>query len=144
MPARIAEVARASGQPVPHDEATVTRCVLDSLALAYRRALRQVAGLAGLDLDVVHVVGGGSRNGLLCQLTADAVGLPVLAGPAEGTAMGNLLVQAWATGDLDGGLPAIRDVVRRSTEPVRWEPTGDPKAWDQAESRLSDLSAARQ
>lgn len=144
MPERIAEVARASGQPVPDDEATVTRCILDSLALAYRRALRQVVGLAGLDLDVVHVVGGGSRNALLCQLTADAVGLPVLAGPAEGTAMGNLLVQAWATGDLVGGLPAIRDVVRRSTEPLRWEPTGDPKAWEQAESRLSDLSAARQ
>ncbi|WP_426592371.1 rhamnulokinase [Cellulomonas sp. McL0617] len=143
MPARIAEVARASGQPVPDDEATVTRCILDSLALAYRRALRQVAGLADLDLDVVHVVGGGARNALLCQLTADAVGLPVLAGPAEGTAMGNLLVQAWANGDLVGGLPAIRDVVARSTELTRWEPTGDRSAWDRAESRLQDLSAAR-
>jgi rhamnulokinase len=143
MPARIAQVARESGQPVPDDEATVTRCILDSLALAYRRALRQVVALAGVEVDVVHVVGGGSRNALLCQLTADALGLPVLAGPAEGTAMGNLLVQAWATGDLVGGLPAIRDVVRRSTQPVRWEPTGSPKAWDQAESRLADLSAAR-
>ncbi|WP_028048701.1 rhamnulokinase family protein [Cellulomonas sp. URHD0024] len=136
MPARIRDAARASGQPVPEDEASITRCILDSLALAYRRALRTVAELSGRDVRVLHVVGGGSRNGLLCQLTADATGLPVLAGPAEGTAMGNLLVQAWALGDLAGGLPAIREVVAASTELVRWEPTGTSTAWEQAEHRL--------
>jgi rhamnulokinase len=135
MPARIRDAARASGQPVPEDQASVVRCILDSLALAYRRAVRTVADLAGRDVRVVHVVGGGSRNGLLCQLTADATGLPVLAGPAEGTAMGNLLVQAWALGDLTGGLPAIREVVAASTEIVRWNPTGNTTAWDQAEHR---------
>ncbi|GIG21198.1 carbohydrate kinase [Cellulomonas chitinilytica] len=143
IPARIAEAARATGQAVPDDVAAVTRCILDSLALAYRRALRTVADLSGRDVRVVHVVGGGSRNELLCQLTADATGLPVLAGPAEGTAMGNLLVQAWALGDLEGGLPAIREVVAASTELVRWEPTGDVRAWDQAENRLRDLTVAR-
>jgi rhamnulokinase len=144
MPHRIAEAARLSGQPVPDDEAAVTRCILDSLALAYRRAVHTVARLSGHDVQVVHVVGGGSRNRLLCQLTADATGLPVLAGPAEGTAIGNLLVQAWALGDLAGGLPAIRQVVATSTELTRWTPAGDPKAWDQAEERLRDSSAARQ
>jgi rhamnulokinase len=144
MPTRIAAMARATGQPVPEDEASVTRCILDSLALAYRRAVRTIAELSGHDVQVVHVVGGGSRNRLLCQLTADATGLPVLAGPAEGTAMGNLLVQAWALGDLEGGLPAIREVVAASTELVRWEPTGDTRAWDQAENRLRDLTAPRQ
>jgi rhamnulokinase len=144
MPTRIADMARATGQPVPEDEASVTRCILDSLALAYRRAVRTIAELSGHDVQVVHVVGGGSRNRLLCQLTADATGLPVLAGPAEGTAMGNLLVQAWALGDLEGGLPAIREVVAASTELVRWEPTGDTRAWDQAENRLRDLTAPRQ
>jgi rhamnulokinase len=139
IPARIAETARASGQPVPDDEATVTRCILDSLALGYRRAIRTVADLAGHDVRVVHVVGGGSHNRLLCRLTADATGLPVLAGPREGAAMGNLLVQAWALGDLDGGLPAIREVVASSAELVRWQPTRDARAWDRAEARLRDL-----
>jgi len=142
IPARITAAARASGQPIPEDDASVTRCILDSLALAYRRAVRMVADLAGRDARVVHVVGGGSRNALLCQLTADATGLPVIAGPTEGTAMGNLLVQAWATGELDGGLPAIREVVRSSSNLVRWEPTGDTRAWEQADNRLRDMFAA--
>lgn len=144
LPARIARTAADSGQPVPHDEAAVTRCILDSLALAYRRAVRTVADLSGRDVRVLHVVGGGSRNRLLCRLTADATGLPVLAGPAEGTAIGNLLVQAGAGGELGGGLPALREVVAASTELTRWTPTGDNQVWDQAENRLRDLSAARQ
>lgn len=143
MPARIADLARCTGQPVPQDEATVTRCILDSLALAYRRAVREVGELSGRDLRVVHVVGGGSQNTLLCRLTAAATGLPVVAGPVEGTAVGNLLVQAWANGDLSGGLPAIREVVAASTELTRWEPPADTLAWDQAETRLRDTTAAR-
>lgn len=144
MPTRIAEAARRTGQPVPADEARTTRCILDSLALAYRRAVRTVADLAGRDVRVVHVVGGGARDALLCRLTADATGLPVVAGPAEGTAIGNLLVQASATGALSGGLPAIREVVAASSTLHRWEPTGPDQAWDQAESRLRNTTAARQ
>lgn len=136
LPARIAATARATGQPVPSDPAEVTHVVLDSLALACRRALREVAALACRDVRVVHVVGGGARNALLCQLTADATGLPVVAGPVEGTAMGNLLVQAWAAGELPGGLPAIREVVAASSELTRWDPTGDDAAWDAAERIL--------
>ncbi|MCB2175593.1 MAG: rhamnulokinase [Actinomycetales bacterium] len=149
MPARIAEVARAGGQPVPESPAEVVRCVLDSLALAYRRAVRAVAGLAGREVDVVHVVGGGARNELLCRLTADATGLPVVAGPAEGTAEGNLLVQAWSAGAIDGapaddpaaGLARIREVVAASHELRRWEPAGDDVAWQRAEERLRDTAA---
>lgn len=107
-PGRIAAATRRTGQRLPTDEANTVRCILDSLALGYRRAMRQASTLFGRAVDVVHIVGGGSRNALLCRLTADTVGLPVVAGPAEGTAMGNLLVQAWATGALPGGLPAIR------------------------------------
>jgi rhamnulokinase len=142
MPARVREMAARTGQPVPEDEAALLRCLLDSLALAYRRAVRQAAALSGRPVEVVHVVGGGSRNALLCRLTADATGLPVIAGPAEGTAIGNLLTQALATGVLDGGLPAVREVVRRSTELVRWDPTGPESAWQQAEDRLRDLVPA--
>jgi rhamnulokinase len=135
MPTRIAEAAAASGQPVPEDPATITRCILDSLALAYRRAIELVATSSGRTIDVVHVVGGGSRNTLLCQLTADATGLPVVAGPVEGTAIGNLLVQAWAAGELPGGLAQIREIVAASTDLTRWEPTSD-RAWDRAATRL--------
>ena len=136
MPSRIGAAARRSGQRPPVDEASTVRCILDSLALGYRRAIRQVASLSGRRVEVVHVVGGGSRNGLLCRLTADATGLPVVAGPAEGTAIGNLLVQAAATGALPGGLPAIREVVAASFELTRWEPTGSEAAWDAAERTL--------
>ncbi|HQY34708.1 MAG TPA: rhamnulokinase family protein [Actinotalea sp.] len=136
MPSRIAAAARRTGQRPPPDEATTVRAILDSLALGYRRAIRQASALSGRTVDVVHVVGGGSRNTLLCRLTADATGLPVVAGPVEGTAMGNLLVQAWATGALPGGLPAIREVVVASSDLTRWEPTGSKAAWDAAERIL--------
>lgn len=122
MPSRLAAAARASGQPVPATVGEVVRCVLDSLADAYRRALEQVTALSGRAVDVVHVVGGGSQNALLCRLTAEATGLPVVAGPVEGAALGNLLVQARAVGVLDGDLAALRAVVRRSVAPTTYEP----------------------
>lgn len=140
MPARIAEAARATGQPVPVAPAETVRVVCDSLALAYRRSLRAAADLTGRAIDTVHVVGGGSRNALLCQLTADATGLPVVAGPAEGTAIGNLLVQASALGHLPPDLAALREVVVASHDLVRYEPRHDDGSWDRAERRLGDRS----
>lgn len=94
MPERIAEACRRTGQPVPRDAAETTRCVLDSLALAHRRALMDAQPLSGRTVEAVHIVGGCAHNELLCQLTADACGLPVVAGPAEAAALGNVLVQA--------------------------------------------------
>ncbi|WP_129337990.1 rhamnulokinase [Cellulomonas endophytica] len=136
MPARLAAAAARTGQPVPSSPAEVTRCILDSLALAYRRAVREAAALAGRTVEVVHLVGGGARNTLLCRLTADATGLPVVAGPAEGTAIGNLLVQAQAAGVVPHGLAALRSVVAASSTTVRHGPGGDPALWDAAERRL--------
>lgn len=136
MPARITEACRATGQPVPGSPAEITRCVLDSLALAHRRAVADAARLADRPVDVVHLVGGGARNELLCRLTADACGLPVAAGPAEAAALGNVLVQAGSHG-LVTGLPGMRRLVSR-TQPVRrYEPGGDRGAWDAAEARLT-------
>ena len=137
MPARIAEFAAETGQRPPADQAEVVRCVVDSLALAYRRALRQAVELSGQDVEVVHVVGGGSRNTLLCRLTADAVGLPVIAGPAEGTAIGNLLVQARAVGSVDGDLAALRRVVAASAMTVTYQPEGPQAPWEGAARRIS-------
>ena len=136
MPSRIAAYAKETGQRPPTSDAEVARCVVDSLALAYRRAVHTAANLSGAGVDVVHVVGGGSRNSLLCQLTADAVGLPVVAGPAEGTAMGNLLIQARATGALQGDLGVLRRVVAASVETRRYLPSGDRDKWGLAAHHL--------
>ncbi|WP_372476555.1 rhamnulokinase [Pseudonocardia terrae] len=124
MPARIAEVCAETGQEPSRNRATVVRCILDSLALAYRRTVRRAAELSGREIGVVHLVGGGARNELLCQLTADACGLPVLAGPVEAAALGNALVQARAAGVVTGGLPALRGLLRSTQEVRRYTPSG--------------------
>jgi rhamnulokinase len=114
MPTRIATACTETGQPAPGTPAEFTRCVLDSLANAYQSTIADAARLSEQRVDVVHVVGGGARNGLLCQLTADACRLPVIAGPVEATALGNVLVQARAHGAFAGGLDTMRDLLRRT------------------------------
>ncbi|GAA4788946.1 rhamnulokinase family protein [Streptomyces ziwulingensis] len=136
MPERIAEACRASGQPVPSSPAETTRCILDSLALAHHAAVEEAQRLADHPVDVVHIVGGGTRNTLLCQLTADACGLPVVAGPTEAAALGNVLVQARADG-LVGDLAGMRDLLARTQAPTRYEPRGDTARWRQAAARLT-------
>ncbi len=108
---------------------------MDSLALAHRDAIRDASRLTGRRVEVVHLVGGGARNELLCQLTADATGLPLVAGPVEATALGNILVQA-RTGGGPGDLPGIRELVARTQPLRRYEPRGDPGAWDRAAARV--------
>jgi rhamnulokinase len=136
MPERIAERCRATGQPPPSEPAAMVRCILESLALAYRRTVREAQRLSGRAVDVVHVIGGGSRNALLCRLTAGACGLPVLAGPAEASALGNVLVQARALGVPLPDLEAMRSLVRATHELRRYEPHGDAADWDAAEARV--------
>jgi sugar (pentulose or hexulose) kinase len=136
MPGRIASWLSSRGLPAPLTREQTIRCVLDSLALAYRRALLDAQSLSGRHVDVVHIVGGGSRNELLCQLTADATGLPVVAGPAEGTALGNVLVQARALGAAPGDMNGMRGLLRASVEPRRYVPSGDHRAWDAAARRI--------
>ena len=121
MPARIRAHCRRTGQPEPASPAAVTRCVIDSLAVAHARNVELAARLSGRRVDVVHVVGGGSQNALLCQLTADACGRPVMAGPVEATALGNLLVQARAHGVVAGRAEG-RELVRRTQGVRRFEP----------------------
>jgi rhamnulokinase len=137
MPARIAQRCAETGQTPPRSRAGTVRCILDSLALAYRRTVRHAAELSGRDVEVVHLVGGGVRNTLLCQLTADACGLPVVAGPVEAAALGNALVQARAGGVLSGGLGELRSLLR-STQDVRtYRPSPDIEGgWAAAEARL--------
>ncbi|MET7331284.1 rhamnulokinase family protein [Nonomuraea sp. NPDC005650] len=136
MPARIAAECRRTEQEPPSSPAAYVRCVLESLALGHRLAVRQAMELSGRDVEVVHLVGGGSRNELLCQLTADACGLPVVAGPAEATALGNVLVQARAAG-LVSDLAEMRALVAASQPLRRYEPSGDPQAWERAAARIA-------
>lgn len=136
MPARIADACRDSGQPVPESPAEITRCILDSLALAHRRAITAAQALADHPVDVVHIVGGGTRNTLLCQLTADACSLPVVAGPAEAAALGNVLVQARADG-LVGDRAEMRELLSHTQPLTRYEPRGSTAVWQAAEDRLA-------
>jgi rhamnulokinase len=136
MPDRIVSWLSMRGLPTPSEPAEITRCILDSLALAYRRALLDAQELSGWHADVVHVVGGGSRNELLCQLTADACGLPVIAGPAEATALGNVLVQARALGAVPATLPELRALLRADRVELRhYAASGDTSAWAAAARR---------
>jgi len=137
MAARIAQACAETGQLPPESRAATVRCILDSLALAYRRAVRRAAELSGRDVEVVHLVGGGARNTLLCQLTADACGRPVLAGPVEAAALGNVLVQARGLGALSGGLPELRALLRSTQDAQLYLPTpGADAAWRAAERRV--------
>ena len=137
MPARIAAYCTETGQTPPQSQAETVRCILDSLALAYRRTVRRAAGLSGRSMETVHLVGGGARNTLLCQLTADACGLPVLAGPVEAAALGNALVQARAGGVLSGGLAELRALIRSTHDVQLYLPNaGAEEAWSAAEERL--------
>lgn len=131
MPARLATFCRRTGQIPPETPAQFTRCIIDSLALGHRAAIRKAAELADREIDVVHIVGGGSRNELLCQLTADACGLPVVAGPVEATAIGNVLVQARSLGAVDD----LRGLVARTQRVRRYEPASSP-GWDEAAARV--------
>jgi rhamnulokinase len=135
MPTAIGDFCVRSGQRPPEEQGAVVRCILESLALAHRRVLRQAAVLSGRDITRVHMVGGGSRNELLCQFTADATGLPVIAGPAEATALGNILVQARAHGAV-ADLQAMRALVA-GTQPLRgYEPAGDIRGWNALAARI--------
>jgi len=118
MPERI---IRAAGLRDP-EPAAVVRCILDSLAVAFAEAMADAERLSGRPVEVVHLVGGGSQNALLCQLTADAMGRPVVAGPVEATALGNVLVQARTHGVLSGDLAALRGRVRAASRLHRYEP----------------------
>ncbi len=137
MPARLAAYAARTGQPTPADEGAFVRCALESLALKYRWTIGKLREILGTTIRSIHVVGGGSRNALLCRFTADACGIPVHAGPVEATAAGNVLLQAMARRRI-ANLADARAVVAASFPVVTYEPR-DPAAWDDAAGRFDGL-----
>ena len=137
MPARVREFCARTGQPVPQDTSEIMRCVLDSIALKYRWVVEHLEEVVGRRLEVVHIVGGGRRNELLSQLTADCLGRPVVTGPVEATAIGNLMVQAVARGDV-ADIAQARQIIRNSFDVQQYEPR-DTAAWDEAYGRFLAL-----
>jgi rhamnulokinase len=141
-PPSMVEAIRAfcwrTGQEPPQSVAATARCILESLALKYRWTLGELRCLTGKRIQKLHVIGGGSRNERLCQFTADATQLEVLAGPSEATAMGNILVQALALGAL-GSVAEVRSVVRESAAIKTFEP-GRTGEWESAYDRFRQVA----
>jgi rhamnulokinase len=137
MPAALAEYCVRAGQAAPGAQGALARCIFESLALKYRWVLEKLEGVLGYRLDTLHIVGGGALNALLCQLTADATGRPVIAGPVEAAALGNALVQAMALGEL-ASLAEARGLIRASFELQRYEPRAS-SGWDEAYQKLQAM-----
>jgi len=139
MPARISDYCARSGQESPDDAGSVVRCILESLALKHAETVELIGRVTGRRIDELHVVGGGANNELLCAWTAEAANRLVLAGPAEATVVGNMLVQAVARGELSK-LADAREVVRASFAQTEYEPGGSQE-FSEARERFAALSA---
>ena len=130
VPRRIREFCKRTGQPVPETEGQIVRCINESLALKYRMAFEEIRECTGKEYPVIHMVGGGTQSALLCQLTANACGRPVYAGPVEATVYGNVAIQLMAEGAV-GSLEEIRSVIKASEEIRRFDPQ-DGERWEEA------------
>ncbi|MGC9329470.1 MAG: FGGY-family carbohydrate kinase, partial [Candidatus Hinthialibacter sp.] len=139
MTEAMADFCRETRQPIPEKEGQFVRCALESLALTYNHVIQSVEKLTGYEIEVIHIVGGGSQNQLLNQFTADACNKPVVTGPIEATVLGNVLVQARTSGEI-GSLQEIRSVARASCDMHQYEPQ-NPESWLEAKQRFSQLPA---
>ena len=133
----IESLAKSSGQTPPEEDGVFYRAALEGLALRYRACLHMLESLTENRIDTIHIVGGGSQNQLLCQMTADACDRSVVAGPVEATAIGNVLMQMMGTGGLDS-MEQARQLVSDSFQTTSYEPQ-DPDAWTEPATRFAQL-----
>ena len=138
MEKAIAEYCHATGQPVPEQRGQVVRCIFESLALRYRQVLENLRSLSPRPIETLHVIGGGSRNDLLNQFTANAIGIPVVAGPSEATAIGNVMIQAMAAGE-ETDVAGMRRLINSSIPLKTYHPQ-DTEAWDAAYIHFKNCS----
>lgn len=138
MPEKIRDYCRMTNQPVPETVGQVVRCIYESLALKYRYTVETIGRLRGKSAKMINVVGGGTKDKFLSQMTADACGIPVCAGPEEATAIGNLMMQAIAAGEV-ADLAQAREIVSASFELKNYEPTSERAAWDEAFGKFCEL-----
>ena len=141
MEKEINDYCKETGQTVPGSKGEFVRTVLESLALCYRHSFDQISRILGKKIDSVNIVGGGIQNKLLCQFTADACKLPVTAGPVEATALGNVLIQALATGALKDAA-AIRAIVRNSYDLAGYSPQ-NADAWERQYQKYLEMTEER-
>ncbi|MDD3336751.1 MAG: rhamnulokinase [Eubacteriales bacterium] len=137
LPAKVREFCAATGQPEPQSVGEVMRCIYESLALTYRYAMEQLSAMTGRRFRALHVLGGGAKDGLLCRMTADCCGLPVVAGPVEATALGNILLQLISLGvveSVDAGRKLVQKTQRLTTFPPE-----ETEGWDEAYARYRRL-----
>lgn len=138
MPRAIQDYCRKTGQYVPETKGEIARCIYDSLVLKYRYTIGQIESVTGKKIEKLNIIGGGANNKMMNQLTADAIGIPVYAGPTEATAIGNIMMQAKASGEVRS-LAEIRDVIRNSFEVGVYMPS--PKLdWDAAYKKFEKLN----
>jgi sugar (pentulose or hexulose) kinase len=137
MPSRIRDYCKRTGQPVPEDVAQIVRTIYESLTLKYRLVLENLIAVAKQKVEVMHIIGGGSRSALLCQMTANAIGRPVVAGPAEATALGNAIVQLVALGEFKD-IAEARELLSRGEGMATYEPKGTAD-WDAAYARFQTV-----
>ena len=134
LPGRVRAFCRATGQTVPETRGEVMRCIYESLAMKYRTNLRALSDVTGKTYPALHVVGGGIKDTLLCRMSADATGVPVIAGPAEATVMGNIAVQLIALGEIADWKTA-RKIIKETADAKVYQPT-DTAAWDENDARF--------
>jgi rhamnulokinase len=139
MPGRIRAFCEETGQPAPTDTPTLLRVIFESLALKYDWVVERLGEVSGRRVDQIHIVGGGSQNELLCQISADVSGRQVVAGPVEATAIGNIAIQAITAGELRD-LAQARQLIARSFPMRTYQPSGD---WSDARGRFGEMLAAR-
>ena len=137
IPERIRQFCQKTGQPVPQSEGETVCCIDQSLALAYRKAMDEIRACTGKQYPVIHLIGGGAQSGLLCQMTANACGLPVVAGPVEATVYGNTMAQFMALGELNG-LTQARRALANTLHTVVYEPR-DREIWEEAYERYREI-----
>ena len=137
IPERIRQFCRKTRQPVPQSEGEIVCCIDQSLALAYRKAMDEIIACTGKQYPVIHLIGGGAQSGLLCQMTANACGLPVVAGPVEATVYGNTMTQFMALGELNG-LAQARRALADTLHTVVYEPR-DREIWEEAYERYREI-----
>ncbi len=139
MPAEILKFCQRTSQSLPEDKGSIIRCILESLAVKYRIVIDQLEELSGCRIERLHLIGGGAQNHLLCQFTANATGIPVVAGPVEATAIGNILMQAIARGDISS-LVEGREIVRRSFSIITYQPK-DASYWEELYHRFQKTTS---
>ena len=137
MPEKIRAFCERTNQPVPQSDGALVRCIYESLAMKYKFAIHQISENTGKIFDVLHLLGGGTKDSFLCQMTANSLGIPVIAGPTEATALGNILLQLIALGDISS-IEEGRALLRKQEKVKEYLPN-DMESWERAYKKFCKI-----